>query len=239
MYDMVSRNMLEEVHGKNRASRLRLDIWHPECWTLEVTAATDAGLIACGVYEVEDAVKARVIAYGDDAAAIDELIAATRASPLTDSVSEMEYSFGRSKGLTAGNTTRELLVTYRSDNSIHDALVSRGLIPDAPIRIRDGREQWTVLVEGTTEPQERLEEVRKRMNADIRVLGTGASVATTDDIDDRLTERQREVFEIARQLGYYEWPRRTTAAELATEIGVAKATVLEHLRKAEVKLLNP
>lgn len=230
---------LGETRVGNRAARLRLDIWHPDCWTLQVTAATDAGLVAYGVYEIENAVKARVIAYGDDVAAIDELISATRASPLTDTVREMDHAFGASGSVVAGNTTRELLVTYRSNNSIHDALVSRGLIPDAPIRIRDGREQWTVLVEGKADPQDRLDEVRREMDADITVTGTGATVATLVDIDDRLTERQREVFETARQQGYYEWPRGTTADALADEIGIAKATVLEHLRKAEAKLLNP
>lgn len=77
------------------------------------------------------------------------------------------------------------------------------------------------------------------MDAKITVLGTGASVATLTDIDDRLTERQHVVFEAARQHGYYEWPREITADALAAEIGISKATVLEHLRKAEAKLLDP
>jgi predicted DNA binding protein len=230
---------LGEARPKNRADRLRLKIWHPDCWTLQVTAATNAGLVAYGVYEIEDAVKARVITYGDDEAAIDDLVSAARASSLTDTVREMDHAFGSSGSVVAGNTTRELLVTYRSDDSIYDALVSRGLIPDTPIRIRDGREHWTVFVEGDGDPQARLDEVRREMDANITVTGTGATVATLVDIDDRLTERQREVFETARQHGYYEWPRGTTAAVLADEIGVAKATVLEHLRKAEAKLLDP
>lgn len=230
---------LGEAHEGDCADRLRLKIWHPDCWTLQVTAATDAGLVAYGVYEIEDAVKGRVIAYGDDEAAIDELVSAARGSPLTDTVREMDHAFGSSESVMPGNTTRELLVTYRSDNSIYDALVSRELLPDAPIRIRDGREHWTVLVEGNDDPQTRLDAVRQEMDADITVTGTGTTMATVVDIDDRLTERQREVFETARQRGYYEWPRGTTADALAGEIGVAKATVLEHLRKAEAKLLDP
>ena len=183
--------------------------------------------------------KARVIAYGDDEVAIDELVSAARASPLTDTVREMDHAFGSSESAMPGNTTRELLVTYRSDNSIYDVLVSRELIPDAPIRIRNGREHWTVLVEGNDDLQARLDAVRQEMAADIIVTGTGATVATLVDIDDRLTERQREVFETARQHGYYEWPRGTTADALADELGIAKATLLEHLRKAEAKLLDP
>jgi predicted DNA binding protein len=184
-------------------------------------------------------VKARVIAYGDNASTIDELIAATRASPLTDTVYEMDYTFGRPMHIRAGNAIRELLVTYRSDNSIHNTLVSRGLIPDALIRIRNGREQWTVIVDGNADPQSRLDEVRQQMDAEITVCGTGKTVCTFVDIDGELTERQREVFETARSHGYYEWPRHTTAAELADTLEISKATVLEYLRKAESKLLDP
>lgn len=231
--------MQEESRVSNRAERIRLDIWHPDCWTLQVTEATDAGLIAYGVYDLETAVKARIVAYGDDVATIDDVVAATRASPFTDAVHEMDHAFGASKAITAGNATRELLVTYRSDESIHEALVSRGLIPDAPIRIRDGRERWTVLAEADVDLQECLDEVRREMNAEIAVTGTGSSVATVADLDDRLTERQREVFEAARCRGYYDLPRRITSAALADELGIAKATLLEHLRKAESKLLDP
>lgn len=228
-----------ESAERNDANRLRLEIWHPDCWTLRVTSETDAGLVAYGVYEIEDAIKARVIAYGDDTGAIDELVAATRASRLTDTVREIDHSFGAPSSVVTGNATRELLVTYRSNDSIHDALVSRGLIPDAPIRIRDGREHWTVLVEEAENLDGRLDEIRREMGAEIKVTGTGVSVATSVGIDDRLTERQREVFETARQQGYYEWPRKTSADALADGVSVSKATLLEHLRKAEAKLLDP
>ena len=50
---------------------------------------------------------------------------------------------------------------------------------------------------------------------------------------------EREAFETARTDGYYEWPREATTRELAAELDVSKTTYLEHLRKAEAKLLNP
>lgn len=52
-----------------------------------------------------------------------------------------------------------------------------------------------------------------------------------------LTDRQREVLEHALEHGYFEWPRRTTSEELATDLGITRATYLEHLRKAERTLL--
>jgi predicted DNA binding protein len=47
------------------------------------------------------------------------------------------------------------------------------------------------------------------------------------------------VYEHARNAGYYEWPREASTRELADELDVSKTTLLEHLRKAEAKLLDP
>ncbi|SFK68073.1 Predicted DNA binding protein, contains HTH domain [Halogranum rubrum] len=53
-----------------------------------------------------------------------------------------------------------------------------------------------------------------------------------------LTPRQYEVLELALERGYFEWPRRLTSEELAQELDITHSTVLEHLRKAESKLLS-
>ena len=54
-----------------------------------------------------------------------------------------------------------------------------------------------------------------------------------------LTPAQREVFELARERDYYQWPHGVSTRELADELDVSKTTMLEHLRKAEGKLLDP
>lgn len=51
-----------------------------------------------------------------------------------------------------------------------------------------------------------------------------------------LTTRQREIFEIAVREGYYRVPREATQRELAAELGLAPATVGEHLQRIESKL---
>ena len=53
-----------------------------------------------------------------------------------------------------------------------------------------------------------------------------------------LTDRQREVVETALESGYFEWPRETSSEELAEKLGITRGTCLEHLRKAESKLLH-
>jgi predicted DNA binding protein len=56
--------------------------------------------------------------------------------------------------------------------------------------------------------------------------------------DSPLTDRQREVVTEALARGYYDWPRALTNQELAEELGISRATLHEHLRKAEYALLS-
>ncbi|WP_158059339.1 helix-turn-helix domain-containing protein [Halorussus halophilus] len=53
-----------------------------------------------------------------------------------------------------------------------------------------------------------------------------------------LSPRQAEIVETALDEGYFDWPRRIDAEELAERFDIAHSTLLEHLRKAEKKLLE-
>lgn len=225
-----------------QTTQISLQIWHPDCWTLQATADVDAGLVAHGVYEHDEVVTLRATAYADTTEEIDALIAAVEESPLTDKVKVIDEYFGPTLRSTAtGNATQELLVEYEPQNSIHDAFVSRGFIPEEEIRVYGGHEYWTVVVAASrVEIRESLDEIRSEMDAEIKVEGmksgqTGTVQATQSE---RLSERQREVFELARSEGYYTWPRGISASELATQLDVSKTTFLEHLRKAEAKIIG-
>ncbi|MFB6221102.1 MAG: helix-turn-helix domain-containing protein [Halolamina sp.] len=225
-----------------QTSQITLRVWHPDCWTLQTTEHTDAGLIAHGVYEHDGIVSGRFTAYADTTAAIDELAEAIEGSPLTGEVKRInEYFNPTLRTDAAGNATQELLVEYEPNNSIHNAFVSRGFVPEEEIRIHDGYEYWTVIVaESRPTIQQRLDEVREEMNAEITVEGmkSGQTDSTHRSQSRQLSERQREVFELAKREGYYTWPRETSASALAEKLGISKTTLLEHLRKAESKILG-
>ena len=120
-------------------------------------------------------------------------------------------------------------------------MIAHKFFPIEPIRVKDGQEYWTV-----TTPKDRdtvvnlIEDIADNNRADICVekIVSSKKESTSNPQLQKLSERQRDVFEFAQQEGYYSWPRETSAAKLAEQVDISKATLLEHLRKAEAKLLN-
>ena len=81
-----------------------------------------------------------------------------------------------------------------------------------------------------------LEFVREVMPPDtisVQTIKNGSS----KDLD-FLTEKQREVLELAVSRGYYEDGREVTLKQLADEIGIARSTTGEHLKRAESEVLK-
>ncbi len=64
------------------------------------------------------------------------------------------------------------------------------------------------------------------------------TTAFRSSLREELTEKQAAVLEAAYHAGYFEWPRGSTAEELADAIGITSPTLHNHLRRAEQKLLT-
>lgn len=81
----------------------------------------------------------------------------------------------------------------------------------------------------------------KAIIADMEEFGTvtlGTLTEFDGRTDSRVTDRQREVVFEALSRGYYDWPRQLTSEQLADELEISRATLHEHLRKAERTLLS-
>ncbi|MWG36289.1 helix-turn-helix domain-containing protein [Halomarina oriensis] len=85
----------------------------------------------------------------------------------------------------------------------------------------------------------RREDLRAMID-EFRQVGavTLGKITRFDEPSHQLTGRQREVVSVALELGYFEWPRRINSEQLAAELDISRATLLEHLRKAESKLIT-
>jgi len=53
-----------------------------------------------------------------------------------------------------------------------------------------------------------------------------------------LTDKQREIIINANRLGYYKYPRKINSENLAKQLNLGRATVVEHIRKAENRIMT-
>lgn len=219
---------------------LSLKVRHANCWTIEASERSGVDLFAHTMYPVDDdRVRGRFTVAGPTVDDVDDCVESIRDSPLTASVVEAPP---QSTGwwTEGGGAHRTLFVEYNAANCLGAAFAARGLIHDGPVRMSDGVEHWRVCgVGGRARLCAALDDLRADHDADIEVTAIGSPKAIAPVSNpDPLSPRQREILELARRRNYYAWPREATTADLAAELGVTKPTALEHLRKAEAKLLG-
>jgi len=229
---------------------LTLDLWHPGCWAINATGETSGGVLAHSIYtspqtdgNPQGKVKGLFTAFADDEPAVNNLLEAIRDSDRSGELSELQERFGRERN-APGNVVREFFLEYDPDDMVCPTLLENGFVHNAPVRIEGGREEWQVcFVDDRSEIETALDRVREQAGAEVRIDAITTSEAAVptarDQRLDTLTAKQRQVFEHARDEGYYEWPRKSSTRELAADLDVSKTTLLEHLRKAEAKLLDP
>ncbi|WP_254537422.1 helix-turn-helix domain-containing protein [Halomarina litorea] len=228
-------------------TRLTLDLWHPNCWAIEATERAGGGVLAHAIYTAPtagEAVNGLFTAYGDSEREVEALLGAVRESSYAGEVQELQTRFGgNTEDAAPGNVVREFFLEYDPGDMICPTLLEHGFVHSAPVRIEAGREYWQVCFAGErSDIESRLERVREEGPAEVcvsRITATDTAATERQHRTGTLTAAQREVFEHAREQGYYEWPRQASTRELAADLGVSKTTLLEHLRKAEAKLLDP
>jgi len=234
--------MLQTATDDSTVVRVELGVEHPECWVIEVSEEVDVGLLGRGVYETGDRrANSHVTVFADRQPAVEEAMEVAEASPHTFSVGQMVAGPRQVAPTTPGNASTELLIEHDPRKQVSHAFLSRGFVYAAPVDIRDGIEHWTLLTHHDRPTiQTALDEVRDRERATIDLVGiTEVSNHATGTLPlYRLSPRQREVFQLARQRGYYRQPTETTAVELAAELEITTSTFHEHLHIAEEKLLD-
>ncbi len=105
-----------------------------------------------------------------------------------------------------------------------------------PLGIADGKVRFSFL--GS---EQQVKDFMEKINA----IGIHFRVVLLADANfspisplSQLTAKQREVLLAAYKYGYYDIPRKITSEELAKKIGLVNSTVVEHLRKAEQRLIR-
>ena len=131
-----------------------------------------------------------------------------------------------------------LLFSARAPNRAFKMLMDRfnlNVIPTSPTRFWDGTFTFSVIGE-----EEELRKMLKRLKfiGHVNDVSYHRAIYQEHNLLSVLTDRQKELLIEAKKLGYYDYPRRIDAGGLAGKIGLSKTTVLEHLRKAEGRLVK-
>lgn len=95
-----------------------------------------------------------------------------------------------------------------------------------------GQMEWELLLND----EARLQKITDRLTS----AGVGYSLLEVKHLSGKkaLTLRQEQVLEMAVQLGYFDFPRRTNLAQLSKKLGVTQGTLSEILRRAEKNALT-
>jgi DNA-binding CsgD family transcriptional regulator len=88
------------------------------------------------------------------------------------------------------------------------------------------------------EIKEFLQYTNKWAGNSFKILGLTSIDTKGESFLSKLTPRQRQMLLTAYALGYYDVPRRISSDDLSRHLGVDKSTIVEHLRKAERKLIG-
>jgi DNA-binding CsgD family transcriptional regulator len=83
-----------------------------------------------------------------------------------------------------------------------------------------------------------LQYANKGSNNSFKILGLTSIDTKGESLLSKLTHRQRQMLLTAYALGYYDVPRKISSEHLSRQLNVDKSTVVEHLRKAERKLVG-
>jgi len=99
-------------------------------------------------------------------------------------------------------------------------------------------EAWRISVIGNTRQLDQFLAKLRTLRIRYRARSIGKAEFQEQSPLAALTRRQRETLVAAYRLGYYSIPRRADSARVAQSVHAAKSTTVEHLRKAEKRLLD-
>jgi predicted DNA binding protein len=132
-----------------------------------------------------------------------------------------------------------------TDNSSVAIMEWAGCIPVMPVNYKGGMEYCRMLafskdsLDGAISKLSESSEVEiQRKSVVARESARGAITVPVDEFLKSLTKKQLAAFLSAMQLGYYSLPKRVTVEEIASRQGMKRSTYEEHLRKAELKILQ-
>lgn len=129
------------------------------------------------------------------------------------------------------------LIKYFEDEENKESFkeLDLDLILTTPTRIAE--DIITVSYIGENENLVKFVEIVKTDAGEIVNMSFKKAVYQKQDIISVLTDKQREILIEANRSGYYDYPKKINSEQLSKKVNISKATLVQHLRKAEGRLM--
>lgn len=208
-----------------------LRVWHPDCWMLEMSEHNpDVCIESRGVCAHAGVVQAGALVRSEH----HEAVRSALADPVPTDVHREVLS------LTQG--AAEVYSHYPTYRSMYEATMSSGFLLASPVLHHQGFERWEVLADSNTlaagiAKLREVAEVRVDRVSETRAPNPPVRPEPLGALGEDLSERQFDVLRRAVEAGYYEWPRGKNVKRLAAELGISGPTCLEHIRRAESRIV--
>jgi len=198
---------------------LCIGIRHKDCWHYKLSRALKATIIVKYTYMLPN----RQL-YGYQtimSSRIGEL------EPFLKSLPEI-----RKYAVLSKSADRAEVITWAEQSSIIDNIIRKNCVFIGPTVVRDGVENWHIVAP----TREELQDVVAGMEQCAEIAYMRSAESPEPDIG--LTERQLGVLKAAVSMGYFDTPRRASIKDVARGMKISPSTAVEHLRKAEKKVLE-
>lgn len=204
---------------------VRFTFQHDGCWMQDASARhPDVTIVTSGIYQVDDEIHANMVVHG----------AAASIRELREEVARDERVV-RMELVQEARGVARFHVAYRWPRSVFRHVLEHRPTSNGPVRYAQGVEHHQVVGEAK-ELARMLEMLGQKGRLDVVSLRDAA--APRDDGEDvQLTAMEWDALAAAHQEGYFEWPRRRSAKELAAASGVSNTRFLDLLRNAEAKVV--
>ncbi len=200
---------------------------HKGCWLQESTERhPEVVLVSTSVYMTGDEIYMNLAAHGPPAV-LRRLEEEWKADPRTRKVAP----------LSQGPGVATFHVGYASKHTMFGTIVKHRPVSIGTSRYAKGVEHHNLVGE-PGDLQDLLDALRQEGEVTVTSVREAGASAAPSSLLDGLTPKQREALALAHREGYFEWPRRCSADELAERLGVSHTAFLGHLRKAEARIMD-
>ncbi|MEM1600218.1 MAG: helix-turn-helix domain-containing protein [Sulfolobaceae archaeon] len=214
----IRKSIIKIVYGKYILNVANIELLHDNCWSRNVEYGIEIESLGRIIYPERNTIRAFLVVNNQGKYLIKKL---RDEGKIKDILNISQYN---------NKLVLDILEDYT--NSILKILNDNGLLVIKVVK-RNGKEFWSVIgyEYQISKTLKEVSEVAKIEHIVIEEFNI-ASLRPT------LTDSEIRSLIVAMQMGYFDYPKRATASEVAKVLGIKKSTFIYHIRNAQKKLIR-